>query len=107
MEKIKFGTDGWRGVIGDDFTFANVRRVAAAVAEYVRNESAPASGLVIGYDTRFLSADSARVAADVVAAAGSCSRARPGRSGPARRARTDGRLPAADPERTVTQGPRR
>ncbi len=70
MEKIKFGTDGWRGVIGDDFTFANVRRVAAAVAEYVRKESAPASGLVIGYDTRFLSADSARVAADVVAATG-------------------------------------
>ncbi len=70
MEKIKFGTDGWRGVIADDFTFANVRRVAAAVAEYVRKESAPASGLIVGYDTRFLSAECARLAADVVAAAG-------------------------------------
>jgi len=70
MEKIKFGTDGWRGVIADDFTFANVRRVAAAVAEYVRKESAPASGLIVGYDTRFLSAEFARLAADVVAAAG-------------------------------------
>ena len=70
MEKIKFGTDGWRGVIGDDFTFANVRRVAAATADYVRTEGEPARGLVIGYDTRFLSAESARVAAEVVAAAG-------------------------------------
>ncbi|MBI1983818.1 MAG: phosphoglucomutase/phosphomannomutase family protein [Acidobacteria bacterium] len=70
MEKIKFGTDGWRGVIGDDFTFANVQRVAAAIAEYVQKESAPASGLIVGYDTRFLSAETARLAADVVAAAG-------------------------------------
>jgi len=70
MEKIKFGTDGWRGVIGDDFTFANVRRVAAATAEYVRTEGEPTRGLVVGYDTRFLSAESARVAAEVVAAAG-------------------------------------
>lgn len=70
MDKITFGTDGWRGVIGDDFTFANVRRVAAAIAEYVRKESVPASGLVVGYDTRFLSAESARIAAEVVAAAG-------------------------------------
>ena len=70
MVKIKFGTDGWRGVIGDDFTFANVRRVAAATAEYVRTEGEPARGLVVGYDTRFLSAESARVTAEVVAAAG-------------------------------------
>jgi len=70
MGRIKFGTDGWRGVIGDDFTFANVRRVAAAIAEYVRKESAPDCGLIVGYDTRFLSAESARVAAEAVAAAG-------------------------------------
>ncbi|MFB3922494.1 MAG: phosphoglucomutase/phosphomannomutase family protein [Terriglobia bacterium] len=67
---IKFGTDGWRGVIGEDFTFANVRRVAAAIAEYVRQESAPAAGLVVGYDTRFLSEECAAVAAAEVAAAG-------------------------------------
>jgi phosphomannomutase len=70
VDKIKFGTDGWRGVIGDDFTFANVRRVAGAIAEYVRRESAPASGLVVGYDTRFLSAECAALAAEVVARAG-------------------------------------
>ena len=70
MDKIKFGTDGWRGVIGDDFTFANVRRVAAAIAQYVREESEPARGLVVGYDTRFLSAEFARAAAEVLAAAG-------------------------------------
>ena len=70
LDPIKFGTDGWRGVIGDDFSFANVRRVAAAIAEYVRKESAPADGLVVGYDTRFLSEECAQVAAEQVAAAG-------------------------------------
>jgi phosphomannomutase len=70
MDKIKFGTDGWRGVIGEDFTFANVRRVAAAIAQYVREESEPARGLIVGYDTRFLSADSARVVAEVLSTAG-------------------------------------
>lgn len=70
MEKIKFGTDGWRGVIAGDFTFANVRRVAAAVADYVREETEPARGLVVGYDMRFLSAEFARATADVLAGAG-------------------------------------
>jgi len=70
MDKIKFGTDGWRGVIADDFTFANVRRVAAAIAEYVREESEPARGLIVGYDMRFLSAEFARTTAEVIAAAG-------------------------------------
>jgi phosphomannomutase len=70
MDKIKFGTDGWRGVIGEDFTFANVRRVAAAIAQYVREESEPARGLIVGYDTRFLSADSARVVAEALSTGG-------------------------------------
>ncbi len=70
MERIKFGTDGWRGIVGDDFTFANVRRVAAAVAGYVRKESAPESGLIVGYDTRFLSPECGRLVAEVIAAAG-------------------------------------
>jgi phosphomannomutase len=69
-DRIQFGTDGWRGVIADDFTYANVRRVAAAIASYVREESTPAHGLIVGYDTRFLSAEFARAAAEVVAAAG-------------------------------------
>jgi len=70
MEKIKFGTDGWRGLIGEDFTFANVRRVAAAIAQYVRKESSPSSGLIVGHDTRFLSSEAAQVAAEEIAAAG-------------------------------------
>jgi phosphomannomutase len=70
MDNIKFGTDGWRGVIADDFTFANVRRVAAAVAQYVGEESAPDRGLIVGYDMRFLSAEFARAVADVLSSAG-------------------------------------
>lgn len=70
MDRIKFGTDGWRGVIGDDFTFANVKRIAAAVAAYVTAESEPAKGLVVGYDTRFLSPECARVVAETLVGAG-------------------------------------
>ena len=51
--QIKFGTDGWRGIIADDFTFENVRRVAGAIAAYVLKNEDPSAGLVIGYDTRF------------------------------------------------------
>ncbi len=62
MASIRFGTDGWRGIIAEDFTFANARIVAQAIARYaVRNEDAR-KGLLIGYDHRF-AAD--RVAADV------------------------------------------
>jgi len=70
MDKIKFGTDGWRGEIAGDFTFANVRRVAGAVAAYIRAQDQPSRGLVVGYDTRFLSAEFARAAAEVAASAG-------------------------------------
>jgi phosphomannomutase len=68
--QIKFGTDGWRGVIADDFTFANVRVAAEAVAAYVHAQEDPAKGLCIGYDTRFGSRAFARACAEVVAAAG-------------------------------------
>jgi len=67
---IKFGTDGWRGIIADDFTFDNVRRVAGGIASYVLRHENPAHGLFIGYDTRFLSQHAARVAAETVAGAG-------------------------------------
>ena len=70
MDRIRFGTDGWRAQIGEDFTFANVRRVAAAIAQYVRKNSSAKSGLIVGYDTRFLSAEAAQAAAEEVAAAG-------------------------------------
>jgi alpha-D-glucose phosphate-specific phosphoglucomutase len=70
MTQIKFGTDGWRGLIADDFTFDNVRRVAGAIAGYVLNNEDPARGVIIGYDTRFLSDRAARAVAEVIAAAG-------------------------------------
>jgi len=68
--QIKFGTDGWRGVIADDFTFANVRTAAAAIATYVHTQEDPAKGICIGYDTRFGSKAFARACAEVVAATG-------------------------------------
>jgi len=70
MTQIKFGTDGWRGLIADDFTFDNVRRVARAIAGYVLKHEDPTRGVVIGYDTRFLSDRAARAVAEVIAAAG-------------------------------------
>jgi alpha-D-glucose phosphate-specific phosphoglucomutase len=69
-KQIKFGTDGWRGVIADDFTFANVRRVAGAIASYVLKEEDASKGVVVGYDTRFASKNAARIVAEVIAAAG-------------------------------------
>ena len=70
MSTIKFGTDGWRGVIGDDFTFANVRRVACAITRYVVRAEKPNAGVLVGYDTRFGSERFARVAAEAVSMAG-------------------------------------
>src|SRR6266699_3249470 len=69
-QEIKFGTDGWRGIIADDFTFDNVRRVAGAIASYVLDHEEPGRGVVVGYDTRFASQRAARVAAEVIAGAG-------------------------------------
>jgi alpha-D-glucose phosphate-specific phosphoglucomutase len=68
--QIRFGTDGWRGVIADDFTFANVRTAAEAIAAYVHAQEDPAKGLCIGYDTRFGSKAFAQACAEVVAATG-------------------------------------
>ena len=67
---IKFGTDGWRGIIAEDFTFDNVRRVAGAIAAYVLKHEDPRRGLIVGYDTRFASPRAAQIAAETVAAAG-------------------------------------
>ena len=67
---IKFGTDGWRGIIADDFTFENVRCVAGAIAAYVRKHEDARRGVIVGYDTRFISPQAARTSAEVLAAAG-------------------------------------
>src|SRR6266850_5070924 len=69
-QQIKFGTDGWRGIIADDFTFDNVRRVAGAIASYVLKYEDSTRGVVVGYDTRFASPRAAGVVAEVIAAAG-------------------------------------
>jgi phosphomannomutase len=68
--QIKFGTDGWRAIIADDFTFANVRIAAEAIAAYVYAKEDPKKGLCIGYDTRFGSKAFAQACAEVVAARG-------------------------------------
>lgn len=67
---IKFGTDGWRGIIADDFTFDNVRRVAGAIASYVLKHEDARLAVIVGYDTRFASPRAARVVAEVLAGAG-------------------------------------
>ncbi len=68
---IKFGTDGWRAVISDTFTFENVRIVAQAIADYVREQSdTERPEVVVGFDTRFLSDRYAREVARVMAGNG-------------------------------------
>src|SRR6185369_14272209 len=67
---VKFGTDGWRGVIADDFTYANVRVAAGAIANYVLEHEDPKAGVCIGWDTRFGSRSFAKVVAEVLASAG-------------------------------------
>src|SRR2546422_7212213 len=62
---IKFGTDGWRGVIADTFTLENVRCAAQAAAEYFETVKGPEPGVFVGYDVRFQSKTFARIAAEV------------------------------------------
>lgn len=74
QNEIKFGTDGWRGVISDNFTFKNVRIVAQAICEWVKKDtSALSSGMpsvAVGYDARFLSEEYAQAVSSVLAANG-------------------------------------
>ncbi|MEL6605395.1 MAG: phosphoglucomutase/phosphomannomutase family protein [Cyanobacteria bacterium J06614_10] len=69
---IKFGTDGWRGIIAADFTFERVGKVAALAAQVLEDTygSNGSKTIIVGYDRRFLSADFARYAAEAIAAAG-------------------------------------
>ncbi len=84
-DAIRFGTDGWRGVIARDFTFGNVSRVAVATANYLKDPARKKlpiytdwgvpyrdadAGVVVGYDTRFLSREFAQVAARAMASRG-------------------------------------
>lgn len=66
MSGIKFGTDGWRAVMAETFTFENVRMVAQSIADYINNHQLGPRGVVIGFDTRFLSDQFARTVAEVM-----------------------------------------
>ena len=59
MTRIKFGTSGWRAIIADEFTFANVRLATEAIGRYVKRRK-PSPPLLVGYDTRFASEDFGR-----------------------------------------------
>lgn len=67
---VRFGTDGWRALMGEEFTFANVRACARAAAEHFADAGGHNRHLVVGYDTRFLSDEFALAAARVLAGAG-------------------------------------
>ncbi len=72
MSQIKFGTDGWRAIIAEDFTFANLERVAQATADYWKANPIPGTTrkTVVGYDRRFLSDQFARRTAEILAGNG-------------------------------------
>jgi phosphomannomutase len=67
---IKFGTDGWRGIIAEDFTFANARTVAQAIARYVVRGEDARKGVLVGYDHRFASDRVAQVVAETISSTG-------------------------------------
>lgn len=67
---IEFGTDGWRGIISEDYTFNNVRLVAEGIANYINDRGEAAKGIVVGYDSRFLSAEYAADCAAVLVSKG-------------------------------------
>src|SRR5256885_9946906 len=70
MTAIKFGTDGWRGIIADDFTFANVQTVAQAISRYVVRGEDARKGVIIGYDYRYASETAARRVAEIFSSTG-------------------------------------
>ena len=70
MDTIRFGTDGWRGIIGEDFTPENARMVAHAIARYVVRGEDARKGILVGYDHRYESDSVAAAVAEVISATG-------------------------------------
>ncbi len=70
VTKIKFGTDGWRGHVAEDYTFENVRRCAQGFASYLLEEGHAGKWVIVGYDKRFRSEDFAAAVAEVMAGNG-------------------------------------
>ncbi|MFH2101767.1 MAG: phosphoglucomutase/phosphomannomutase family protein [Chloroflexota bacterium] len=69
-DKIRFGTDGWRGVIAEDYTFENVRRCAQGFASYLNGKGKNGNWVIVGYDKRFASENFAAAVAEVLSANG-------------------------------------
>ena len=67
---IKFGTGGWRAIIGDDFTKANVQLLTTALARKMKDEGVDSAGFVVGYDRRFLSLQASQWVCEVMAGEG-------------------------------------
>lgn len=67
---IKFGTGGWRAIIGEDFTKSNIQKLSKALAVKMKNEGVTENGIAIGYDRRFLSKEAMRWAGEIFAAEG-------------------------------------
>ena len=70
LDKIKFGTDGWRALIAREYTFANLERVSQAYADFLLTEGSPSPFVVVGYDCRFMSENFAARAAEILAGNG-------------------------------------
>ena len=70
MQMIKFGTGGWRAIIGDEFTKANIQLLAKALCDKMKAEGKADKGIVIGYDRRFLAKEAMQWAGEVFAAEG-------------------------------------
>lgn len=70
MATIKFGTSGWRAILGEEFNFRHVRIVCQGIAQFLRNEKIAQHGVIVGYDARFMGEQFARAAAEVFAAHG-------------------------------------
>ncbi len=70
MQRISFGTSGWRGILCEDFTFENIRVVTQAIADHVRASDDRDKGLIVGYDTRFMGEKFAKEAARILTGAG-------------------------------------
>ena len=68
--EIRFGTDGWRALIAEDYTFENVARCARGLCDYMKRRGTADRGLIVGYDTRFLSPEFAVTVAEVAASQG-------------------------------------
>src|SRR5437016_13012058 len=68
--QIRFGTSGWRAVMAEEFTFANVRRAVTGIARYVASQRQPGARVIVGRDPRFLAETSCSMAAEILAGPG-------------------------------------